>query len=158
MEKTELNQQFAKRLWEAMIAAGHHSERSSYGVNIESLVSISGNSPQICRKYLRGKAIPEPVTLNEIATKLKVSPGWLLFGDHQQEPKQQIKNITISRNLLHYIFSHAADLYNAEASGEEVPDFLLDLVNDMSQIHAEEEQSKKIIDLALSSAKHFHLK
>ena len=63
--------------------------------------------------------------------------------------------ITISKDLLHYIFAHANQLYTAQASDHEIPDFLLDLTHDVSHINANDEQSKKIVDLALSSAKHF---
>ena len=153
MEKVDVSIQFALRLRDAMVAAGYHSERSPSGVNIQRLVEITGYSPQICRKYLRGRAIPEPAKLVELASKLQVSPGWLLFGEHPKDGKGD--KTTISTNLLHYIFTHASELYNAERTGDEIADFLLDLTNDISQINATEEQSKKIIDLALSSARHF---
>lgn len=153
MEKIDFTKQFAARLRETLIAAGHHSERSTSGVNIHKLAEITGYSPQICRKYLRGQALPEPAKLAEVAAKLNVSPGWLLFGDQPYD--SQNKKTTISTNLLHYIFIHAKELYNPERPSDEIADFLLDLTNDISQINANEEQSKKIIDLALSSAKHF---
>lgn len=154
MEKADLAKQFAARLHEAMLATGYTSQRSLTGVDIGKLVEVTGNSPQICRKYLRGQAIPEPVKLAEIASKLNVSPGWLLFGDPECVSALDHK-ITISKNLLHYIFTHASELYNAEHSADERADFLLDLTRDVSQINTNEEQSKKIIDLALASVKHF---
>lgn len=154
MEKVDLTKQFAYRLRDAMIAAGFNSQRSTSGVCIHKLAEITGYSVQICRKYLRGEAIPEPIKLVEIATKLEVSPGWLLFGDKDCNALANDK-IIISKNLLHYIFTRAASLYNAPQLEDEVPGFLLELINDLSQINASEEQSKKIIDLALSSIKHF---
>ncbi len=81
MEKVDLTQQFAYRLRDAMIAAGFNSQRSTSGVSIHKLAEITGYSVQICRKYLRGEAIPEPLKLVEIAERLNVSAGWLLFGD-----------------------------------------------------------------------------
>src|SRR5580692_1281071 len=81
MEKVDLTKQFSYRLRDAMIAAGFNSQRSTSGVCIHKLAEITGYSVQICRKYLRGEAIPEPLKLAEIAAKLHVSPGWLLFGD-----------------------------------------------------------------------------
>lgn len=155
MEKVNLTKQFSYRLRDAMIAAGFNSQRSTSGVCIHKLAEITGYSLQICRKYLRGEAIPEPVKLVEIASKLNVSPGWLLFGDAHNDQGLSQNKITISKNLLHYIFTKATCLYNAKPIGTEVPDFLLELINDVSQINANEEQSKKIIDLALSSVKHF---
>lgn len=155
MEKVDLTKQFAYRLRDAMIAVGFNSQRSASGVCIHKLAEITGYSVQICRKYLRGEAIPEPIKLIEIAAKLQVSPGWLLFGDSHNDNAIASDKITISKNLLHYIFTRAGNLYNASHSEDEVPGFLLELIDDLSQINASEEQSKKIIDLALSSIKHF---
>lgn len=155
MEKINLTHQFGVRLREAMIAAGFNSPRSTSGVCIHKLAEITGYSLQICRKYLRGEAMPEPTKIVEIANTLQVSPCWLLFGDtYDQAPSAQNK-ISISKSLLHYIFTRAASLYNNSNMTQEVPDFLMELINDISFIKANEEQSKKIIDLALTSVKHF---
>ncbi len=156
MTKIDLIQQFAHRLQNAMIAKGFHSSRSTSGVDIHKLVEITGYSPQICRKYLSGHVIPEPSKLAEIAAKLSVSPGWLLFGDsHSNLDQNDSHKIIINKELLHYIFIHANELYSAKPSDEDIPDFLLNLTDDVSQIETSTEQSKKIIDLALSSANHF---
>lgn len=155
MEKVDLTKQFSYRLRDAMIAAGYNSQRSLSGVCIHKLSEITGYSLQICRKYLRGEAIPEPLKLIEISRKLSVSPGWLLFGDIHEHGSLK-DNISINKNLLHYIFTKAANLYDASPMEHEVTDFLIELINDISLINANEEQSKKIIDLAFTSAKHFH--
>lgn len=155
MEKVDLTKQFAYRLRDAMIAAGFNSQRSTSGVCIHKLAEITGYSLQICRKYLRGEAIPEPIKLAEIAATLQVSPGWLLFGDSHNDSSLSPDKIIISKNLLIYILKKAASLYNAPHLSSDVPGFLQELINDVSQINASEEQSKKIIDLALSSVKHF---
>lgn len=155
MEKVDLTKQFAYRLRDAMIAAGYNSRRSISGICIHKLAEITGYSLQICRKYLRGEAIPEPVKLVEIAAKLQVSPGWLLFGDSHNDTSITREKIIISKNLLLYILRQAANLYNTPHLGKETPGFLLELINDVSQIDTSEEQSKKIIDLALASIKHF---
>lgn len=155
MEKVDLTNQFAYRLRDAMINAGFNSQRSNSGVSIHKLAEITGYSLQICRKYLRGEAIPEPVKLVEIAEKLKVSAGWLLFGEASDHISQENPKIIINKNLLHYIFSKATYLYNQHHMEKEIPDFLIELINDVSLINASEEQSKKIIDLAIASVKHF---
>lgn len=155
-EKENLIKQFSYRLRDAMIQAGYSSSRSASGIDIHKLVEITGYSPQICRKYLSGHVIPEPAKLTEIAAKLNVSPGWLLFGDsHSRNDEDSENKITISKSLLHYIFSHVNELYEADEPAKEVPNFLLELTRDVSQIETSDEQSKKIIDLALLSAKHF---
>ena len=153
--KQSLIQQFANRLRDAMIAAGYQSTRSTSGVDIHKLVELTGNSSQICRKYLSGQVIPEPTTLSELATKLNVSPGWLLFGDSHSNGQQVENKITISKDLLHYIFTHANQLYDPTHPSDTLPTFLTDLTHDVSQIEVPSTQSKQIIDLALSSAKQF---
>ncbi|MFY7697713.1 MAG: helix-turn-helix domain-containing protein [Legionella sp.] len=154
MIKCDVVKEFAYRLRESLIAAGYGSPRSLTGVDIAKVAKLIGHSPQICRKYLRGQVLPEIANLVEISTKLNVSPSWLLFGN--DEAKQNSKKIVIDKELLHYIFLQAQGLYGIQYRSEEVPDFLFDLVCDLSQIYASEEQAKKIIDLALASARRFY--
>ncbi|KTC92542.1 helix-turn-helix transcriptional regulator [Fluoribacter dumoffii] len=155
MEKVNLAKQFAERLRDAMLAAGFDSQRSTSGVCIHKLSEITGYSVQICRKYLRGEAIPEPAKLMEIAVKLQVSPGWLLFGGSHYTQDVARGKISVSKNLLHYLFTKTPDLYNSTHLKQELPDFLMELINDVTLINADDEQSKKIVDLALASVKHF---
>jgi transcriptional regulator with XRE-family HTH domain len=155
MNKDDLIKQFSERLRDTLIAQGHGSSRSASGVNIHKLVDMTGCSPQICRKYLRGEVIPEPAKLTELASQLNVSPGWLLFGDSHSNAGNVEHKITISHELLHYIFAHANHLYNDSDSAIKTSDFLLKLTQDVSQIGGNDDQSKKIIDLALASAHHF---
>lgn len=157
MEKTDLAMQFSLRLKEAMLAAKFSSKRSTSGVCIHKLTEITGYSLQICRRYLSGHAIPEPPKLMAIAEKLGVSPGWLLFGDDTQHSSVLSENIVISKKVLGYIFSYAAKLYERSPHPEELSLFLLKLIEDVSLItNNNEEQSKKIIDLALASINHFN--
>lgn len=155
MEKINLTKQFAYRLRDAMITAGFNSQRSTSGVSIHKLAEITGYSVQICRKYLRGETIPDPTKLVDIAEKLQVSAGWLLFGDASNAPGTAQDKIIINKNLLYHILIQATSLYNNHRMEQEVPSFLMELINDVSLINANEEQSKKIIDLAISSIKHF---
>lgn len=155
MEKVDLTKQFAYRLRDTLIAAGLNSDRSTSGVNIHKLAEITGYSPQICRKYLRGQALPEPTKLVEIAESLHVSPGWLLFGDRSDDRNLSTDKLTISKSLIRYIFERAYTLYNSGRTQDEISEFLMELLNDVSQINATDAQSQKIIDLALSSAIHF---
>lgn len=157
MEKTKLINQFGERLRSALIKADYSSNRSPYGVNINRFAEMVGYSTQICRRYLRGEAIPEANKLAEIAKELNVSPGWLLFGECHTQNKDEENKITINKDILHYIFTHANKLYTNEKSQREMlPTFLLELTNNVSQIGADNEQSKKIIDLALFSIKNFN--
>ena len=155
MEKVDLTKQFAYRLKDAMLAAGFYSKRSTSGVCIHTLVDITGYSTQICRKYLRGEAIPEPTKIVDIAHRLKVSPGWLLFGDEHNDSPFSHENVTINKNLLKHVFMRAPSLYNADCDEGEIADFLLALIDDLSQIDASLQQSLKIIELAFASLHRF---
>ncbi len=154
MNKFELSKAFSQRLKEAMAEAGYDSPRSASGISIQKLAEITGYSLQICRKYIRGEAIPEPVKLIELAQKLNVSAGWLMFGEDGAFKKQD-GSITISRSLLAYLLKEAGGLFQTQRNTEEVADFLMSLIEDLRQIEADEEQSKKIVQLALSSIKQF---
>lgn len=158
MKKVDLTQQFAHRLKDAMLRAGHYSKRSTSGVCIHELAKITQHSVQICRKYLRGQALPEAQKLVDIADALNVAPGWLLFGDSHNSRNSTEDNIVIQKKMLHYIFKHAHSLYNAPALNNESADFLLALTEDVSQIATDELQAEKIINLALRSVTHFRKK
>jgi hypothetical protein len=150
LEKSDLNQQFATRLREALLAKGFHSSRSPSGVHVQKFADLTGHSLQICRKYLRGQAIPESPKLMEIAAHLEVSPGWLLFGDCHGQTHGQTNKITINRELLHYIYVHVSALQQPKPEQAEFcSQFFMTLTQDISQISDDLEQSKKIIDLAL---------
>ena len=154
LEKTTLLKSFALRLRNSLIAAGYHSTRSPSGVDIHRFSVMTGYSPQICRKYLRGQALPESSKLVDIAEQLNVSPGWLLFGDcHSSNPGEHHK-ITISKDLLHYIFSHVSKLSQPDCPNAlQLSNLFLTLTADISQMNADPDQSKKIVDLALFSAR-----
>lgn len=138
-----------------MNAAGFTSSRSTVGVDVNRLAEITGYSSVICRKYLKGQAIPEPTKMIDIAQALNVSPGWLLFGDQQICKNVDNTYISINKNLLEYLFNQAEILYHVGRPKEEIAQFLMELVNDVREISADEVQSKKIIDLAISSVTHF---
>lgn len=156
IEKNNLLQSFADRLRGTLIARGYCSTRTPSGVDIHRFAQLAGHSPQICRKYLRGQAIPSPEKLANIAKKLDASPGWLLFGDCHSTQTMEEHKITISKELLHYIFSYVSALSQpVGANPEMLCDFFLELTQDVSQINVDSRQSKKIVDLALFSIKQF---
>lgn len=155
MDKSNFTAQFARRLRDAMLGEGYISFRSTSGVNIHKLVEMTGHSPQICRKYLSGQAIPEPLKLADLAHKLNVDPGWLLFGDKRLPSSEVAEQITLSQTLLHYLVTQGLLLYHAGFGEGEMADFLLELARDLTQIAGTEAQSKQIIDLAISSVRQF---
>ncbi|MFZ4077278.1 MAG: helix-turn-helix domain-containing protein [Legionellaceae bacterium] len=155
-KKIAFLENFASRLHEAMRTAGHASGRSTSGIDIHQLVEITGYSAQMCRKYLRGEAMPEPIKLHEIAQRLGVSPGWLLFG-HATETTEKFPQtyIHINQHCLRTLFEKAETLYEQQKNTTQRTDFLMNLVHNISQTNLSEAQSHQMIDLALTSATHF---
>lgn len=144
------NTPFARRLKEAMINAGYHSDRSATGVNLQKLVEITGHSIQICRKYLRGDALPDIKKILEIATQLQVTPSWLLFGEGSLISKTD-PQIIISRKLLFTLLTHAHDLYTTSRDSNNIANHLLSLIDDISQLDIDEEKAIKVMQLSLTS-------
>ena len=151
MDRTNLTQSFAKRLQQALINAGYGSSRSITAVDINKFSKLMGHSVQICRKYLNGKIVPDITKLSILAEKLNVSPGWLLFGDCHAQQSLEPNKITINKSLLHYIFSHANALYNNASMQDNLPDLLIELTHNISQINVDDEKSMQIVDLALKA-------
>ena len=151
IEKSTFNQLFAERLRISLLEAGYHSQRSTSGVDIHKLAQITEYSPQICRKYLRGQAIPEPAKLIQIAAKLNVSPGWLLFGDTDRENCTATDTIIINGKLLYYIFAKSLSLYDPQNTPAGFADLLLKISKEVGQLGVSLEQAKMVIDLALST-------
>lgn len=152
LEKSDLNQQFALRLRDALLAKGYSSARSLSGINMQKFAELTGHSLQICRKYLRGQVVPESKKLIEIARHLEVSPGWLLFGDCHGQTHGEENKITINKELLQYIYVHVSSLLEPQQEQTEFcSQFFMSLAQDVSHISDDLEQSKKIIDLAIST-------
>jgi hypothetical protein len=155
MIKNNITVSFAERLRSSLINAGFGSNRTASGVDIIKFAKTIDHTPQICRKYLRGETIPEPQKLAEIAEHLNVSPGWLLFGDSHAIKEHENHKITINKNILHHLFIHISQLCATDNSSEVLPNFWLELTEDLQEFNNHEEKSKKMIDIALSSFKHF---
>ncbi len=149
MEKDHFGSHFALRLKTALLNAGLISSRSTSGVDIHKLVEITGYSSQICRKYLKGQAIPEPFKLHEIAAELNVSPGWLLFGDatHEQGAEKIVLGKTSLRHIFHKIHAFETQVLTADRFAN----FMTNLCSELESMDVSADQSLKIIDLAFSS-------
>jgi hypothetical protein len=154
MSKNRLTAAFAERLRTSLINAGYASKRSATGVDVRRFAKLIAYSPQICRKYLKGEAIPEAQKLHELATKLNVSPGWLMFGESHAKLEYQENKITINRDLLYHLFMHISELCKPSSASDYLPEFLLEITEDLQSLETSEEQSKKMISLAFSPLKH----
>lgn len=145
-------QSFAHRLISAMKRAGYTKPRAAHGISIQVLANLMTVSEQICRRYLRGDALPDYEKVINIAAILNVSPGWLLFGDQPNMPTTENNTLHINEELLHYILEKSFALYLlAGDNSNDFSNFVLALLKDVSAIDANHDTLKKIIDLAVSS-------
>jgi len=140
---------FANRLTQALTNKGYIALRSTKGTGIKILTEIMGTSEQICRRYLRGDAMPSYQKIQQLADYLNVNPGWLVFGDagDTTDPSKQI-----DKKLLHYILKKSHYLYaSSQPDNEDYADFVLQLIAETSNIDTSLENLFKIIDVAIAS-------
>ena len=136
---------FSDRLIEIMKLRGYKASRSPHGICMRSLSGFTQASEQICRRYIRGEALPNYEKIINIAKELNVSPGWLLFGDETEKPKNRI----IQEELLDYILKSTHPLFPNQS--DDFADFVMGLLKDIKDIHTSDENIYKMIDLALGS-------
>ncbi|WP_423202348.1 transcriptional regulator [Legionella beliardensis] len=131
-----------------MKAKGFTASRSPSGICIQTLSQFSGASEQICRRYIRGDALPDYEKIKEIAKHLNVSAGWLLFGENSTELQAQ----PIDEELLYYILKKSHQLYREDTdNADDYADFVLELIKEVRSIDTSKSNLLKIIDLAISS-------
>lgn len=142
-------QAFANRLIQALKDRGYTATRSPSGICIPTLAKFTGASEQICRRYIRGDALPDYEKIKQLAQYLHVNPGWLLFGD---EGDIKPKDHAIDNALLHYILKQSHHLYPVTQSGNDnYADFVLELLKEVRAIDTSQDNLIKIIDLAIGS-------
>jgi transcriptional regulator with XRE-family HTH domain len=140
---------FAQRLKSAMIKAGMNSQKSTSGIDIIKLSEKIGHSVQICRKYLKGEALPEPSKVVLIAAVLNVSPGWLLFGEKSNSSFRD--EIVMRKEIFEYILNKTHILHKCNWNLARINDFIIKIVLDLYPINATLEQQKQIIDIIFST-------
>ena len=141
---------FSERLVSTMKLRGFTASRSPNGICMKSLAEFADASEQICRRYIRGEALPSYEKVISIASHLKVAPGWLLFGEQQGPSKM------IDESLLDYILKATHPLF--VGNSEDFSDFVLGLLKDIRDIDTSDENIFKLIDLAVSSIASFQKK
>jgi transcriptional regulator with XRE-family HTH domain len=134
------------------------STASKAGVKISVLAEICGCSHQMARRYVLGEALPEVDITYKIAKWLKVSPGWLLFGEETEVPNNitQKNLIQIEPDLFEYILTKSTMLFELTKDTKELVHFIMDSVNDATHIKADKEELMKIIDISVNSAMRFN--
>lgn len=142
---TAIYKDFSDRLIQTMKLRGFSASRSPHGICMKALSTFTQASEQICRRYIRGEALPSYEKVINIAKELNVSPGWLLFGDEKEKPKNRI----IEEQLLAYILKSTHPLFPNQS--EDFSEFVIGLLKDIKDIHTSDENIYKLIDLAVGS-------
>lgn len=157
MNRQLLLKNFSRRLVSLLQESGRSSTRARIGVKVSELARVSGCSHQMARRYALGDALPEIDVLFKIAKWLKVSPGWLLFGQENQEQSisQETDLIHIEPELLHYILLKSAPLFLIIPDSEKLVSFILDIIRDVTLLEVDKKARLKVIDLSLSMATKF---
>lgn len=146
---------FSNRLVNAMTSNGYIASRSPSGICMTTLSTFAGASEQICRRYIRGDALPDYDKIVKIAEHLNVSPGWLLF-DTQEPTETAPQQKPIDDDLLRYILTKSFQLYREETGNtDDYADFVLRLLRDVREIDTSKENLHKIIGLAVGSISSF---
>lgn len=158
MEREHFVHGFAQRLTMLMKQANLTSSASKAGVKINILAEICGCSHQMARRYVLGEALPEVNVTHKIAKWLKVSPGWLLFGEDTQIPSHINPKslIQIEEDLFEYILMKSTSLLELTKDPKELVHFIMDSVNDATHIKADKQELMKIIDISVNSAMRFN--
>ncbi|HAT7873611.1 TPA: transcriptional regulator [Legionella pneumophila] len=142
-------QSFANRLISILKDRGYTASRSPNGICIKTLAEFTGASEQICRRYIRGDALPDYEKVKQLAFHLQINPGWLIFGE---EGHAMPKKNEIDETLLHYILKQSHHLYPvSHGSNDDYADFVLGLIKEVRAIDTSENNLLKIIDLAIGS-------
>ncbi|MCX7118211.1 MAG: hypothetical protein NTW94_10005 [Legionellales bacterium] len=158
MERDHFVHGFARRITFLMQQQNLGSTKSKAGVKVSMLAEIAGCSHQMARRYVLGQALPDIDITYKIAKWLKVSPGWLLFGEETEIPNNidQKNLIQIEPDLLNYILTKSAFLFNVTSDIKELIHFIMDIINDATHIEAEKKEIIKVIDISINSAVRFN--
>lgn len=158
MDRNDLVIDFSNRLTQLMQHAGFGSLRSKTGVTVKCLAEVSGCSHQMARKYVLGGALPDVDVILKIAKWLKVSPGWLLFGEDSKIPNNIHRKylVHIEPDLLEYILLNSLPLLSITRDKHELVCFIMDMIQDATHIEAEKTDILKLIDISIHSAMRFN--
>lgn len=149
-------QSFAMRLIQTLKDSGYIASRSPHGICVKTLAKFIGASEQICRRYLRGDALPDYEKIKKLANHLQICPGWLLFG---KENCTTLMRNEIDEVLLHYILKQSHHLYPvSQDNNDDYADFVLSLIKEVRAIDTSENNLLKIIDLAINSISSYEKK
>lgn len=155
MSPKAFNHEFSERLREVMIKKGHASRTAACGVSPAALSKAIGCFTEMALRYLDGRSVPTPDNVLKIAEWLEVDPSYLLFG--KQENKYQLTNkILIDKNIIDYTLKKIIPLIKGSNNELEIVSFFSSILSDVSLINMENDELKKVVDLAVKSTSFFN--
>lgn len=157
MSKKTTNQEFSERLRETMLKKGHASRTAACGVSPAALSKAVGCFTEMALRYLDGRSIPAPDVVLKIAEWLEVDPAYLLFG--KKEDHFHVHNkILIDKEIIDYTLKKLIPLIKNDNNEAEIISFFISILSDMSLINMENDELKKVVDLAVKSTSFFNEK
>jgi transcriptional regulator with XRE-family HTH domain len=159
-EKLKLLQNFSGRLVRLLIQNGYASRSAATGVKVRELAEMAGCSFEMARRYTSGNALPDPIAIKTIAEWLKVDPGWLLYGTHQEQNTSENAPLVLTMSDLKHLLEHIAPVYLKLESGNDagilqLNEFFCDVIADFARMHSPIDVKLKILETSISSAIHF---
>ena len=120
---------FSERLSEQMLAKGHLSIQKK--PDAQALANAIGISPQMARRYLTGKAIPNNQTIQKMADWLDTDALVLLYGKQQANIPPVHSDNGLEESLLLEIFKIFRPKFQSQLTKKEY----LDLTKHLSSTY-----------------------
>lgn len=156
MKNKSFNLQFSERLRELMVKRGYASRSASSGVSPAALCKTLGCFSETALRHLNGKSVPSPENILKISEWLQVEPGFLLFGEQGSQCSAEDKNkIKLDKDLFNYALKKITPIIKDSKSHEQVVEFFISILSDLSHMQIEVAQLKQVFDVAIKSSLFF---
>lgn len=138
-----------------MIKKGHASRTATCGVSPAALSKAIDCYTEMALRYLDGRSIPAPDVVLKIADWLEVDPAYLLFGK-QENQFMFLNKILIDKDIIDYTLKKIIPLIKQTNNELEIVSFFSSILSDVSLINMENDELKKVVDLAVKSTSFFN--
>jgi transcriptional regulator with XRE-family HTH domain len=155
MNIKKYNLEFSERLREIMLKKGYGSRSAAHGVSPIAISKAIGCYNEMSLRYLDGRSVPTPDIALKISEWLEISPAYLLFGE--QENKHSFDNkIHIDKDIIEYTLKKIIPLIKQSNNESEIISFFNSILSDISLINMDNDELKKVVNLAVKSTSFFN--
>jgi transcriptional regulator with XRE-family HTH domain len=155
MNIKKYNLEFSERLREIMLKKGYGSCSAAHGVSPIAISKAIGCYNEMSLRYLDGRSVPTPEIALKIAEWLEISPAYLLYGEAESTHSLDNK-IFIDKDIIEYTLKKMIPLIKKSNDELEIISFFNSLLSDVSLINMENDELKKVVDLAIKSTAFFN--